>query len=101
MYWFLVHLTPNPDPKVNCIIENLSMACRNMKSIKWGGCELEFETITFDDINEPMTVKTVLLPLGLFEDLIRYHTVKSNNKDTPLVRLGNFLKSNSLANQIK
>ncbi|MEB3182551.1 MAG: GIY-YIG nuclease family protein [Nostocaceae cyanobacterium] len=70
VYWWIMHGQPNPDPHYQCVIENLKNAVHKLPTIKWSGYNrFRFETIVFDE--DDVEVESILLPLGMFEDLIR------------------------------
>ena len=69
-YWWIAHAKRNPDPVYNCIVGNLEIMTNNrLQTIKWVGHDFQFEKVAFED---GMEVETVLIPLSMFEDFIRY-----------------------------
>lgn len=97
VYWYIAHGNKNPHPVYNCIIKNLdTMANNTVETVKWAGYQFKFEKIIFEEDN--MEVETVLIPIKIFEDFIRYHTknYKATPRDNLCTRLGNWLENNHL-----
>jgi len=69
VYWWIVHNQKNPDPECHNIIDNLKNAVNSLPSIKWSGYRFRFEIIVFSE--DDVEAESVLLPLAMFEDLIR------------------------------
>ena len=69
LYWWIMWGDKNPDPHRNCVIENLNRAANRLTTIKWSGYRFRFETIVFDE--DDVEVESVLLPLFMFEDLLK------------------------------
>jgi predicted GIY-YIG superfamily endonuclease len=69
VYWWIIHGSKNPDPYYNCVTKNLEDAANRLPTIKWSGYKFRFETIVFSE--DDVEVESILLPLGMFEDLIR------------------------------
>ncbi|MBD2210756.1 GIY-YIG nuclease family protein [Nostoc linckia FACHB-104] len=69
VYWWLIYGNKNPDPGRNNIIENLKNAVDRLPTIRWCGYRFRLETIVFSE--DEMEVESILLPLTMFEDLIR------------------------------
>lgn len=69
VYWWIVHRQKNPAPKYNCVLDNLKDAVNRLPTIKWSGYKFKFETIIFSE--DDVEIESVLLPLGMFEDLMR------------------------------
>jgi hypothetical protein len=96
IYWSIAHGKKNPDPVQNCIIDNLqTMANNRVSTIKWAGHDFRFERIAFED---GMEVETVLMPLKMFEDFIRFQAknYRGEPPDNECTRLGKWLESRSL-----
>ncbi|QIR39600.1 GIY-YIG nuclease family protein [Tolypothrix sp. PCC 7910] len=74
VYWWLIYGNKNPDQGRNNIIENLKNAVEILPTIRWCGYRFRVETIVFSE--DEMEVESILLPLTMFEDLIR--NVKSS-----------------------
>jgi len=101
LYWNIVHNKKNPDPILDCVIDNLNIMANNrVKSIKWAGYNFKFEEIMFDD---GMEIEAALIPLNMFEDFIRYQS--TNYRGTPpeneCTRLAKWLNTNSLNDLVK
>jgi hypothetical protein len=70
VYWWIVYNSKNPDPKYDCVIDNLQSAVNRLPTIRWSGYRFRFETIVFSE--DDVEVESILLlPLGMFEDLMR------------------------------
>ncbi|MDM9381107.1 hypothetical protein QUB80_10365 [Chlorogloeopsis sp. ULAP01] len=69
VYWWIMHRQKNPDPHYNRIIENLKNRVDGLPTIRWSGYRFRFETIVFEE--DDVEVESVLLPLTMFEDLIK------------------------------
>ena len=95
-YWSIAHGKKNPEPLYNCVIDNLNIMTSNrLSTIKWAGHDFKFEKIAFDD---GMEVETVLLPLTMFEDFVRYQAknYRGEQPDNECTRLGKWLESRAL-----
>lgn len=69
VYWWILHRKKNPDPEGNCIILNFQGAVDRLPTIRWSGYRFRFETIVFSE--DDVEVESVMLPLAMFEDLMR------------------------------
>ncbi|BAY60764.1 hypothetical protein NIES22_08240 [Calothrix brevissima NIES-22] len=69
VYWWIEHKHKNPDPKYDCILQNLKNAVDRLPTIRWSGYRFRLETIVFSE--DDVEVESVLLPLAMFEDLMR------------------------------
>ena len=69
VYWWIVRNQKNPGPEYHKIIKNFQDAVNSLPSIKWSGYRFRFETIVFSE--DDVEAESVLLPLAMFEDLIR------------------------------
>lgn len=69
VYWWIMHGAKNPDPKSDCVIENLQHVVDRLPTIRWSGYRFRLETIVFTE--DDVEVKSILLPLVMFEDLMR------------------------------
>jgi hypothetical protein len=69
LYWWITSGQKNPDPDSNCVIINLKNAENRLPNIRWSGYRFRFETIVFDE--DDVEVESVLLPLSMFEDLLK------------------------------
>ncbi|MHC5778139.1 hypothetical protein [Nostoc sp.] len=69
VYWWIMHGQKNPDPERNCIIRNLQDAVNRLPTIRWSGYRFRLETIIFSE--DDVEVESILLPLAMFEDLMR------------------------------
>lgn len=78
LYWWINRGQKNPDPERNCIISNLQSAVDRLATIKWSGYRFRLETIVFSE--DDVEVESILLPLAMFEDLMK-DTSKFNISD--------------------
>jgi hypothetical protein len=69
VYWWIEGGKKTPDPKYECILENLKNAADRLPTIRWSGYRFRFETIVFSE--DDVEVESVLLPFGMFEDLLK------------------------------
>ncbi|HEY9834330.1 MAG TPA: hypothetical protein V6D26_27505 [Stenomitos sp.] len=76
------------------------MANHRLSTVKWAGYEFKFEKIDFEDGTK---VETVLLPLRMFEDFIRFQAknYRGEPPDNKCTRLGKWLDSQSLEELLK
>ncbi len=105
LYWYIIHNRKNPDPIHNCVIKNFEIIVNNrLPTIWWVGYSFKFEQLEFED---GLITEAVLLPLKMFEDLIKYHFAestknftaeppKSHNYEYKQYQLGKWLQNNSL-----
>ncbi|BAY97454.1 hypothetical protein NIES37_13960 [Tolypothrix tenuis PCC 7101] len=70
VYWWIEGRKKTPDPKYDCILENLKSAVDRLPTIRWSGYRFRFETIVFSE-DDVEVESVVLLPLGMFEDLMK------------------------------
>lgn len=68
-YWWINHGNKNPDPERNCVILNLQSAVDRLPTIRWSGYKFRLETIVFSE--DDVEVESILLPLAMFEDLMK------------------------------
>ncbi|EAZ92469.1 hypothetical protein [Crocosphaera chwakensis] len=105
LYWYIIHNRKNPDPIHNCVIKNCEIMINNrLPTIWWVGYTFKFEELEFED---GLITEAVLLPLKMFEDLIKYHFAESTKNSTAeppkssdyfyqQYQLGKWLQNNSL-----
>lgn len=112
VYWWIVHNQKNPDPERSNIILNFQQAVDRLPTIRWSGHKYRFETIVFSE--DDVEVESVLLPLAMFEDLMRYKSnfrgklleeiqsgeYKSKPEDTAHIKLCAWLQRNSLCSLV-
>ncbi len=77
VYWWIMHKNKNPDPQYNNLIKNFQSAVDRLPTIRWSGYKFRFETIIFSE--DDVEVESLLLPIAMFEDLIK--EAKSNCTD--------------------
>ena len=115
VYWWIVHRQKNPDPERNNIIVNFQHAVDRLPTIRWSGYRYRIETIMFSE--DDMEVESILLPLAMFEDLMRNETksyftgklleeiqsgeYKSKQNDEARIKLGAWLQHNSLCSLLQ
>jgi predicted GIY-YIG superfamily endonuclease len=69
VYWWINHGQKNPGPEQYNIIRNLQSAVDRLPTIKWSGYRFRLETIVFSE--DDVEVESILLPLAMFEDLMK------------------------------
>lgn len=69
VYWWIVYGQKNPDYERNYVLRNLQSFVDELPTIKWSGYRFRIETIVFSE--DDVEVESTLLPLAMFEDLIR------------------------------
>jgi len=69
VYWWISHGQKNPDPERDCLILNLQRTVDRLPTIKWSGYRFILETIVFSE--DDVEVESILLPLAMFEDLMK------------------------------
>ena len=79
VYWWIVYGQKTPDTEGHWLIEELQNAVDNLPTIRWSGYRFRFETIVFSE--DDVEVESILLPLAMFENLMR-DEVKSNLSKT-------------------
>ncbi|MDJ0510991.1 MAG: GIY-YIG nuclease family protein [Crocosphaera sp.] len=111
LFWYIVFNNKNPDPIHNGIINNLQQWVNNeLPTIWWVGYRFKLEELEFED---GLITEAVLLPLKMFEDLIKYfyeensknNRFSSYNSSKPakstgsldrIYKLGKWLQNHSL-----
>lgn len=111
-YWWIIYGQKNPDPKYACITENLKQRAERLPTIRWSGYRFRLETIVFAE--DDVEVESALLPLSMFEDLLKDKSTasgltdkiveqiqtgeyKSSLKDSAPLKLFAWLQHNSLS----
>lgn len=69
VYWWIDHKQKNPDLQRNNIIQTIQAAIDKLSTIKWSGYKFRLETIVFSE--DDVEVECILLPLAMFEDLMK------------------------------
>jgi hypothetical protein len=69
LYWWIKHGNKNPSPQAYNIILNLQEAVDRLPTIRWSGYRFNLETIVFSE--DDVEVESILLPLAMFEDLMK------------------------------
>ena len=105
LYWYIIYNKKNPDPIRNCVIENIEIITNHkLPTIWWVGYSFDFEKVEFED---GLKTNTVLIPLKMFEDLIKYHFAELTQRfpseippkyisEEKHYQLGKWLQNNSL-----
>ena len=77
------------------------MTNNRLETVRWVGYQFNFENVLFEQDN--MEVETVLIPIKMFEEFMRYHTAdyQGTPPDNLCTKLGNWLKSHDLDSFIK
>ncbi|TVP62250.1 MAG: GIY-YIG nuclease family protein [Nodularia sp. (in: Bacteria)] len=113
VYWWIMHNRKNPDPVYQSVIFNLQQAVDRLPTIRWSGYRFRFETIIFSE--DDVEVESVLLPLAMFEDLMKDKTrfssqvleqilkgeYQSSSSDMQTIKLFVWLQSNTLSSLLK
>ncbi len=113
VYWWIEQGQKNPDPKTYNIIKYLQDAVDRLPTIRWSGYRFRLETIVFNE--DDVEVESVLIPLVMFEDLmkdksrfsakyleaIQSDEYQSKPGDTNTAKIFVWLKSNSLFSLIQ
>lgn len=100
LYWKIVHNRMNPDFARNCVIGNVEgFINMRLPTVRWVGYSFSIQRICF--AKDDMEVDAVLLPLIMFEDLIRYHyhdcLARGWSTEDDCAKLGKWLEQNSIA----
>jgi predicted GIY-YIG superfamily endonuclease len=108
LYWWIEHRNKTPDQVRYNRIEHLQEAVNRLPSIRWSGYRFRLETIIFSE--DDMEVESILLPLGMFEDLMKEKSrfgsgieeiqkgeSKLTSKDPANIKLCVWLQSNLLS----
>lgn len=102
VYWELVYRNSNPHPVFNAVLQTLEDTVNgDMFASRWRGGQFQFEAILLEQAG--VTLDVVMLPLELFEDLIRWsarHYKDSPAMDAPNVILGYWLQTHNLKDLI-
>ncbi|MBW4565730.1 MAG: GIY-YIG nuclease family protein [Mojavia pulchra JT2-VF2] len=114
VYWWMIYGQKDPVPQRNCVIENLQRAVDRLPTIRWSGYRFRFETILFTE--DDVEVQSILFPLVMFEDLVRWLKLNYSGKvreelekgeykpkpdDLASLKLCAWLQSNSLSSLLK
>ncbi|MDJ0732881.1 MAG: GIY-YIG nuclease family protein [Nostocaceae cyanobacterium] len=108
VYWCIVYGNRNINPNKKLTIEKIEYAANSLPTIRWCGYRFRFETIVFEE--DDMEVESILLPLAMFEDLmkdikfgnqklieeIKSGEYKSKPDDSASIKLFVWLQRNSL-----
>jgi|GEM_PF-4250387 hypothetical protein len=100
LYWKLIYNRMNPDFDHNCVETNLKQVTnQQLSTIRWVGYDFHIERVMF--VEDGMEVDVILLPLAMFEDLMRYwnqyHRQNGTQTDNDPMKLGQWLEQNTIA----
>lgn len=88
-YWWIVHRNKNPDPERQAVVKNLEQVVDALPTIRWSGYRYRLETIVFSE--DDVEVESILLPLAMFEDLMRDAMTKGFGRSlAEEIRSGNY-----------
>jgi len=96
--WRMLFRERNPDFERSKVISNLkSYTDQNLSTVRWTGFDFKIECVAF--IDDDMEADVVLLPLALFEAIIRYeyNQRKNYHQEQDCVKLGRWLEENAIA----
>jgi hypothetical protein len=86
------------DRERESVLSNLKLIVnRRLETIRWVGYQFQFESVAFD---EGMETEAVLIPLAMFEDIIR-HTTVHPDPESNVRKLEHWLQTNSLFSLIE
>lgn len=99
LFWKLVHNKTKPDLQRNNVISNLQQITDyQLTTIRWVGFGFKVDQIYFAE--DGMKTEAVMLPLALFEDLIRYEYQRRNQtgykQEDDCRKLGQWLEKNTI-----
>ncbi|OYD96233.1 excinuclease ABC subunit C [Nostoc sp. 'Peltigera membranacea cyanobiont' 210A] len=113
VYWWIIYGRKNPDLEHDGIIRALKQTVDRLPSIRWFGYRFRLETILFSE--DDLEVESMLLPLAMFEDLMRDKSgfnveliekiqsgeYKSKPDDQAKIKLYAWLQRNSVSSLLK
>ena len=76
VYWWITYGNKNPSPEAYNIVRSLQEAVDKLPTIRWSGYKFRLETIVFSE--DDVEVDSILLPLSMFEDLMKDASKFSN-----------------------
>jgi hypothetical protein len=108
VYWWIEHQQKHPNLPLDTIIIRLQDELNRLPTIRWSGQKFRLETIIFSE--DDMEAESILLPLGMFEEIMKnksrfgggYEQILSGEskltpKDPARIKLCVWLQSNSLS----
>lgn len=99
LFWKICFNRMSPDFERNRVIENLKeYANIHLPTIRWTGFDFKIERVYF--IEDDMETDAVLLPLAMFEDLMRYEYRKRATipqQENDFMKLGKWLEQNTIS----
>jgi hypothetical protein len=112
-YWWLKHEQKTTEADYNNTIRHLQSWLLGLSTIKWSGYKFRLETIVFSE--DDVEVESILLPLAMFEDLLKDTSRFSNQlreeiqsgeykpkpNDKASIKLCVWLQSNSLSSLLQ
>ena len=114
VYWWITQGQKDPDPERNCLVTNFKRFVDKLPTIRWSGYKFRLETIVFNE--DDVEVESILLPLAMFEDLmkdaklfcsgkvlqeIESSEYKSKPQDSRAIKICAWLQHNSLLSLIQ
>lgn len=75
VYWWIMHNSKNPNLEREAVVQNLKSFVDALPTIRWSGYRFRLETIVFSE--DDVEVESILLPLTMFEDLIKDRATRS------------------------
>jgi predicted GIY-YIG superfamily endonuclease len=116
VYWWIIKGQKNFDMPSDRVVKDFGGAVGRLPSIRWFGYRFRFETIVFSE--DDAEVESLLLPLVMFEDLVKNHVsndlrsykvfeeiqtgeYKSKPDDSSNIKLYAWLQRNSLSSLLQ
>lgn len=98
LLWRMLFQERNPDFERSQVIQKIKdYTDIRLSTVRWTGFDFKIERISF--IEDDMEADTVLLPLAMFEDIIKCECDQRKNyrQDQDCVKLGRWLEENAIA----
>ncbi|TAE59714.1 MAG: GIY-YIG nuclease family protein [Nostocales cyanobacterium] len=114
LYYWIMYDKKNPNFQYQGTIPDLQAAANRLPTIKWAGYKFRFETIRFSE--DDVEVESLLIPLAMFEDLMKNkegihntNVIKEIQKgeykpkpdDSARIKLFAWLQSNSISSLLQ
>ncbi|WP_200892361.1 GIY-YIG nuclease family protein [Aliterella atlantica] len=109
VYWWITQGNKNPNIERDCVVDVLKRLVEGLPTIRWCGYRFRLETIFFSE--DDVEVRSILLPLEMFEDLMKHPNsmfagkllqeiasgeYKPKPEDSRCIKMCLWLKQNSL-----
>ncbi|BBD70876.1 XRE family transcriptional regulator [Nostoc commune NIES-4072] len=88
VYWWIIYGRKNPNIVSDKVIQNLESAIDRLPTIRWSGYRFRVETIVFSE--DDVEVESILFPLVMFEDLIRWLKLNYTGKSREELEKGEY-----------